>query len=118
MLDGLRRLIRTNFRFTISEKTKSNLDKMLKDSCNIVEFFEDKNAVAFEPKAKVTSCKLYEMYFNWCDKNGLESLKRNTFIKWISDNAQKYEITYDKNILEGTSYVRGFKEIRLNGFIK
>lgn len=118
MLDGLRRLIKNNFKFTISQKAKNNLDEMLKDSCNIVEFLEDKNAVAFEPDAKVTSCKLYEMYFNWCDKNGLESMKRNTFIKWVSENAQKYNIVYDKNILDGTSHVRGFKGIRLNGFIK
>lgn len=91
---------------------------MLKESCNIVEFLEDKSSVAFEPDAKVSSCKLYDMYCSWCDKNGLEALKRNTFINWITENSAKYNVAYDKNILEGTSYVRGFKGIRLNGFIK
>jgi len=117
-LDGLRRLIKNNFKFTMSEKTKRNLEEMLKESCNIVEFLEDKNSVAFEKDAKVSSCKLHEMYCSWCEKNGLEALKRKTFISWISENSAKYSVIYDKHILDGTSEVRGFKGIRLNGFIK
>lgn len=119
MLDGLRRLIANNFRFTISDKTKANVEEIMRGSCNVIDFLEDENSVAFEPDAKVTSKKLYEMYSSWCEKNRLEALKRITFIKWLNDNAVKYHITYDTHILEsgGVSRVRGFLGIRLNGFI-
>lgn len=119
MLDGLRRLIKNNFRFTLSENSKYNVEEILRESCNVIDFLEDENAVVFEPDAYVASKKLYEMYSSWYDKNGLDALRSITFIKWMNDNTARYNITYDTHIPEpnGAGKVRGFLGIRLNGFI-
>ncbi len=119
MLDGLRRLIKNNFRFTLSENSKYNVEEILRESCNVIDFLEDENAVVFEPDAYVASKKLYEMYSSWCDRNGLDALRRITFIKWMNDNTARYNITYDTHIPEpnGAGKVRGFLGIRLNGLI-
>ena len=118
LLDGLRRLIRNDYRFTVSEKAKTNVEEIMRGSCNIVDFLEDKDAVAFEPDAQATGKLLYEKYLLWCEENSMTALKRDTFIKWLKDNLEKYKISYNNHILYKTQYVRGFKGIRLNEFIR
>lgn len=118
MLDGLRRLIRNKFRFTLSEKTRNNVEEIMRSNCNVIDFLEDKNYIVFEPDARVSSKRLYEMYSSWCELNGLEALKRNTFIKWLNDSTSKYNIRYDTHIPDGTSFVRGYIGMKLNRLIK
>lgn len=54
MLEGLKRLIANNFRFTISEKTKNNLSDMASDNCNIPEFLNDGEYISFRADYEVT----------------------------------------------------------------
>lgn len=118
MLDGLRRLIRNKFRFTLSEKARNNVEEIMRSNCNVIDFLEDKNYIVFEPDARVSSKRLYEMYSSWCELNGLEALERNTFIKCLNDSTSKYDIRYDTHIPDGTSFVRGFIGMKLNRLIK
>ena len=113
MYDGLLRLIKNNYRFTISEKAKLNVKETMQDSCNIPEFLADSDRVQYGEKFCVTSSKLYNAYSEWCDDNALTALKRETFISWIKQNEETYKIYYSTRITSGGKNVRGFKGIAL-----
>lgn len=113
IFDGLQRLIRNDFRFTISDKTKNNIAEALSDNCNIIEFLNDDNTVIFGNDYKISGAYLYAVYYRWCGDNALTALKRDTFINWLKNNQKKFGISYDMNIIdERGSRVRGFKGIK------
>lgn len=113
MFDGLQRLIRNNFRFTISDKTKSNIAEALSDNCNIIEFMNDEKVVAMGEEYRVTGTNLYAAYVCWCGENALTALKRDTFISYLKTNHKKFGISYDFNVInEHGKRVRGFKGIK------
>lgn len=62
MFDGLRRLIRNNFRFTISEKTRRNIAEIMSDNCNISEFLEDRSYISFGSGYSESTQALYSTY--------------------------------------------------------
>lgn len=109
--DGLIRLINNNYKFTISEKTKLNIKEAMQDNCNIADFLSDSDRTAFGANFCVSSSRLYNAYYAWCEDNALTVLKRDTFISWIKQNETDYNIKYDCNIPNGNSHVRGFKGI-------
>lgn len=113
IFDGLQRLIYNDFRFTISDKTKSNIAEALSDNCNIIEFLNDDNTVIFGNDFKITGADLYAVYYRWCGDNALTALKRDTFINWLKNNHKKFGISYNMNVVdERGSRVRDFKGIK------
>lgn len=112
MFDGLRRLIKNNFQFTISDKTRKNISELASENCNIADFLADEIYIRFEPGAEATSNELYGGYCQWCSINGLTPLKHETFTGWLKANSSKYGIKYDYNIRSRENRrVRGFKGI-------
>jgi putative DNA primase/helicase len=114
MFDGLRRLISNNYRFTISEKARLNVKETVEDSCNIIEFLDDKAMVEFGENQEASSLRIYEKYERWCCDNALTVLKRETFINWLKQNEEKYKIKYSTNVTgELGKKIRGFKGLRI-----
>lgn len=112
MFEGLQRLIRNNYCFTVSEKSKRNVAEMMSDNCNVIEFLKDSSEVNFGENYKTSSTDLYNVYNGWCEGNALTALKRETFISWLKSNQEKYCIKYDYNILtRDNKRVRGFRGI-------
>ena len=114
MFDGLQRLIRNNYCFTLSDKTRRNISEMMADNCNVIEFLADNYAVGFSAQSETSCTDLYNSYTHWCELNALTALKRETVISWLKANQQKYSIRYSCNITnhEGRR-VRGFIGIAL-----
>lgn len=113
IFDGLKRLINNNFRFTISEKTRRNVSEAMADNCNIIEFLQDNSFIAFGENLQSSSNDLYGGYVQWCSRNALTPLKRETFIGWLKSNEDKYKIKYDTNIINRDGQrVRGFRGVR------
>ena len=113
MLDGLRRLKKNNFRFTVSKKTRENVAEAVAENCNIVDFLAE--AAVISDSSSISSTTLHRVYADWCEDNGLTALKRETFINWLKSNADKYSVKYSNNIYENGKRVRGFEGISLNG---
>ncbi len=113
MVDGLRRLKKNNFRFTVSKKTRENVAEAVAENCNIVDFIAETDV--FSESSAVSSTTLHRVYTDWCEDNGLTALKRETFINWLKSNADKYSVKYSNNIYENGKRVRGFEGIYLNG---
>jgi len=112
MLEGLKRLIANNFRFTISERRKQNLSDMAADNCNIAEFLADCEYVSFGEEYEVSSNQFYGGYCHWCSVNGLTQLKQDTFTGCLKNHSQNYNISYTTNIKKDNKHIRGFKGIR------
>ncbi len=112
MLDGLRRLIKNGYHFTVSEKTRSNVAEAVAENCNIVEFLAE--AAVISESSSISSTTLHRIYCDWCEENALTALKRETFINWLKSNAAKYRVKYSNNIYEHGKRVRGFEGMSLN----
>ncbi|MBP3854428.1 MAG: DNA primase [Ruminiclostridium sp.] len=108
---GLQRLIKNNYEFTISEKTKLNLQEIIKDSCNIIDFLSDNERIVISEGYSVTSRDLYNSYKLWCKDNALSAMKIESFIAWLKENADTLKIKFSYHITNGESHVRGFKGI-------
>lgn len=81
MFVGLQRLIANNYKFTISQRTKENLNKAASDNCNIVDFVNE--ALMIKSNASIASVDLYDAYLQWCVDNALDEIKREAFIRWL-----------------------------------
>lgn len=112
MLDGLRRLMKNNFQFTVSEKTRANVAEAVAENCNIVDYLAE--AAVLSESSSISSTTLHRVYCDWCEENALTALKRETFINWLKSNAAKYNIKYSNNVYESGKRVRGFEGISLN----
>lgn len=112
IFDGLKRLINNNFRFTISEKTRRNASEAMADNCNIIEFLSDKGYIEFGADFQESTTNLYSGYIDWCHKNLLTELKKDTFSSWLKANSEKYNIRFSTHIKTDNREVRGYKGIR------
>lgn len=113
MFDGLKRLIKNDYRFTISEKTKRNIAEVMADNCNIIEYLADEKYISFSEDAQSSSTDLYGGYFHWCSENALTALRQETFIGWLRTNERRYNIRYVYHVpSRNGGHVRGFKGIK------
>ena len=112
MFDGLKRLINNNYKFTVSEKTSKNVSEAMADNCNIIEFLSDKGYIEFGTDFQESTTNLYSGYIDWCHKNLLTELKKDTFSSWLKANSEKYNIRFSTHIKTDNREVRGYKGIR------
>ena len=111
--EGLQRLIKNNYEFTISSRTAENLEKSRREGCNIIDFMESMHDFCFDKDEQAHAKELYWAYESWCSLNALEPLRQKTFTRFLRDNAEKYGIEYTENAKNfENKRARGFKGIR------
>ena len=72
MLEGLHRLLANRYQFTISERSRRNLEAAMEDGDNLSQFMQASAYVRFKPDTEERSTYLYRAYTKWCEDN-LES---------------------------------------------
>ncbi len=113
-LDGLKRLITNQYRFTQSNQAKENLKQAIRSANNIVELLEDQHFVRFETGTTATTRQLYAAYQKWCDANLERVLSQKTFANYLSQHQEKLGIRYRKNIPVGMNQTaRGYEGIHV-----
>ena len=113
MFAGLKRLIANNYEFTLSDKSRANLNELASENCNIAEYLTDSDYITFGDIFSATSNDLYGGYSQWCGMNGLTALRQDTFTNWLKCNSQGYGIKYSSNVLNRDNrHVRGFRGIK------
>lgn len=113
-LDGLRRLIANDYRFTISEKAQENMRVAVADGNNAIEFMQSTGYIAFEPSAAASSKDLYAAYKLWCDDNAYNALSMKSFCNFLGQNTGTYHIEHTNNIYIGNGKrSRGFTGLRV-----
>lgn len=106
-IDTLKDLIESGYDFKESEDSKEYIAQM-RAAIHSVDMFLDEETV-LDQEGSVSSEALFSRYKEYCRKNGVTALGRNTFI----DNVKHYSdtIEYGK-VQSGLSRVNGFRGIR------
>lgn len=112
-LDGLRRLIDNDYRFTVSDKARENLKAAVADGNNVIEFLQSEGYIRFKTGCEASSKDLYTVYKLWCDDNAMTCLSPKSFSSYLIQNADAYRLAYTNKIRVGGRCVRGFLGIEL-----
>ena len=114
MLEGLKRLIANNYKFTISQKAQENMTEAVSDGNNIVEFMASEGYFRFKADYEVSTKDLYAVYKLWCDDNSLKPLSERSFSTFLHENEDRYNLEATNNVYIGNGRrVRGFMGIEL-----
>ena len=122
-LEGLKRLIANDYRFTISERSKENIAAIVKDANNILEFLASEGYLTFHEDSKAATSDLYAAYREWCDDNAENALSMKSFANFLSQYAETYHLIPDNNIYRGKGKrCRGYRGVEVidhdNPFLK
>ena len=113
-LEGLQRLRKNGFRFTLSGQAKRNLMESLTEGNNVIAFLRSQGYFTLTPEATATSKALCECYRSWCADNSFHPLSDNSFLAAFREQAQERGIQHSNHIPIGNGkQARGFTGIRI-----
>ena len=107
-LEGLRRLLKNNYHFTVSEQATKNLIDAQEEGNNIIAFMKSEGYISFEQGTTIKSTDLYQEYENWCEANLEKPRARTSFLHYVKENQKKYGIIYDEKCIGSC---RGFRNV-------
>lgn len=110
-LEGLARLIKNNYHFTVSERMARTLDNIKHDGDNSLTFIEDDIYIEItkDPRDQTTTADLFTLYAAWCADNGDVPIKRKSFQLRMSERFKDYKT----RIRSTEGRLQGFTGIRL-----
>ena len=108
MLEGLKRLLANQYRFTLSERTRKNLEAVMADGNNLDQFMASDKYLRFAEDAAARSTHLFYAYSKWCMENLETPVSQKRFSQFLFKSAGKYNLTFSKHI--GGEY-RGYKGV-------
>ncbi len=112
-LEGLKRLIANNYKFTISQRTQENMESAVKDGNNIIEFMESSGYIDLRMDAGITSKELHAIYSLWCENNAYKPLAPKSFSGFLVQHQQQYSLEHtNKMVNTAGRRVWGFMGIR------
>ena len=107
--EGLRRLIRSGYRFTESDLARANLKAAKRDANNIELFMESDGYVVRDRRRSITSKQLVGAYQTWCDENAYPAMKNRTLIEYLILHQGRFGIAYSNSVINPAGRrVRGF----------
>ena len=113
-IEGLRRLIANDYRFTLSERTRENMAEAVSDGNNAVDFMRSEGYIRLKADAEASSRDVYAVYKLWCEDNALNPLSARSLSMHLIENREVYGIEQTNKIyLPGGRRVRGFIGIEL-----
>ena len=113
-LEGLRRLIRNDYQFTISVRAGANMEAAVADGNNIVEFMKSEGYFRLKADSEVSSKAIYDVYQQWCEDNALNPLAQKSLTAYLKQNEKTYNLEYTNKVhIGGGRYARGFMGIEL-----
>ena len=113
-LEGLNRLIAQDYRFTISQRTKENMEEAVQEGNHIVEFMASEGYIRLKADYEVSTKDLYSVYRLWCEDNSVKPYAQNSFSAYLKENSDTYNLEPTNNIYNSRhKRVRGFVGIEL-----
>ena len=110
-LDGLYRLMKRDFHFTVSDRSKAAIMSAMDEANNVVSFLRSKGSFTFDPEGEITSREFYNIYKCWCDDNAVEATDKKRVISYLRSHCHEYGLTYAQ-VRCGYKYVRGFRGMK------
>lgn len=80
-LDGLRTLIKNDFKFDVTDKNQKEVEQYKEDSDSVLAFAAE--CCEVEEGASVGSTELFNHYKNYCEENGMKPYAMRNFIRAI-----------------------------------
>lgn len=113
-LEGLRRLISNDYRFTLSKRAHENMAEAVSDGNNAVEFMKSEGYIRLKADAEASSRDVYAVYKLWCEDNVLHPLSARSLSAHLNENQREYNIEPTNNLyLPGGRRVRGYLGIEV-----
>ena len=112
-LEGLHRLIRNNYQFSISGKARENMETVKRSSNNVIEFLQSEGYIRFKADSEASSKAIYEAYTRWCDDNAQKPMSANRVSSELAQNERFYNVEATNNVHVGGKRVRGFVGIEV-----
>lgn len=110
-LEGLLRLRKNNYQFTMSDKARGNLQTAINESNNVWSFLHSQGSFTFDPDGDITSRALYNIYRMWCEDNAEQPLDQKRVINYVRSHCHEYGLTYSM-VQYQYKWVRGFRGIK------
>ena len=108
-LDGLRRLIANNYRFSESSRTKDNREQARRDADNVLLFLRSEGYIRLKADKTITSADLYAIYCIWCNDNTYKPLAARTVSMTLKKHADEFGLEHDNHITNSLGkQVNGF----------
>lgn len=108
-LNGLRRLIANNYRFTESSRTKDNRMTAKQEADNVLLFLRSEGYIRLKADSTITSADLYAIYCLWCSDNAYKPLAARTVSMTLKKHADEFCLEHDNHIVNRLGK-------RVNGF--
>lgn len=110
-LEGLSRLIKNNYHFTVSERMARTLDNIKHDGDNSLTFIEDDMYIEITKDScdRTTSADLFTLYAAWCSDNGDVPIHKKSFQLRMSERFKDCKT----RIRSSDRNLQGFTGIRL-----
>jgi putative DNA primase/helicase len=111
-LEGLKRLIAQDYKFTISPQTEENMKEAVFEGNHILEFLASEGYIRLKADLTVTTKDLYAVYCLWCEDNAIKPYAQNTMSHYLKEYGDAYNIVDTNNLQnERGMRVRGFEGI-------
>lgn len=113
-LEGLQRLLKNNYQFTVSKKAEENVCAIQQNVNNVEAFLQSTGYIAFDLLGSASSKDLLDLYRQFCIENAYQPVRDRTFSSEMSRLAEKYHLRYTNNIyLSDNRRVRGYEGVRI-----
>ena len=97
-LEGLKRLMDNDFHFTISEKTRTNMEEFRRCDDNMIDFFESEGYLHYQEDVSIPTKELYEIYCEWCKDTAEKQRSEKSISNKVKEIGGRYGLTYNKNV--------------------
>lgn len=106
-LEGLRRLIANNYKFSVTERNIRELDQYREESDNVLSFVGE--CCELGDTYDYGSTELYNAYKGFCDDSGVKPYSQKNFVKQLMANFPGVDRSVDKlgkrRIITGLRYI-------------
>ena len=121
--EGLQRLVANNFKFSESDRIRTDREAVKRDNNNIFDFMDSEGYIRRKADASISSKDFYAVYRLWCEENSLSPLKSRSFSDAMVANAKKFNLEHCNNITNsagrrvwGFMGVEAVARTNINGF--
>lgn len=112
-VEGLQRLVKNSFNFTLSERAKANVNNLKQEENNVIQFMNDSTLWDTSTEDDKTATRdMYNLYLVWCYDNVLEPIKERQFTLYLSSNQETLHI--QKDLSRNGTKARGYKNIKMS----
>ena len=108
-LEGLTRLIKNNYRFSVSDRSKELVQQVREESNSIIPFIDDE--IDFGAGYYVSSENLASAYRRYCQKMDYVARDQKVLSGYFKSNAERFSIRYSPKIPKYRT--RGFVGMKL-----